>query len=121
MSDLTFQQLSDQSPANTVRVSNGSTALPAGLYIDCSALTGDTLSALSNSGVVEVVAKLLQACQLAQSAVNANRVSPNRLATFATTSGVPTADAAGTLLVTTTYTTSVRYPLDTSAPLGATN
>ena len=120
--DLTWTQLSAQCPANSILSSNGTTPLAAGLYLSLSNLTAETIDTLGDSGVIEALSKLLRYSQQAQSAANAGVSSPNRLAAFSTANGIPVQDAtSGEWLVTTTYTTSVRYPLNIDSPIGATN
>lgn len=118
--DLSFSQLAAKTPANSILLSDGTTPLAAGIYINVSNLTGDTIDQLSDSGVIETVAKLLSSCQEAQTAANVGITAPNRLAAFNVTNGVP-ALIDGTYQVTSTYTTSVRYPIDTDNPVGSTN
>jgi len=120
--DLTWTQLSTQCPVNSILTSDGSTPLAAGLYVSLSNLTAETIDALGDSGVIEAIAKLLRYSQKAQDAANIGITSPNRLAAFSTANGIPVQDAnSGEWLVTTTYTTSVRYPLNIDSPIGATN
>ena len=75
-SDLTFQQLADAAPAGAITVSGGD------VKISASTLTGDSITALTATGVIELCLKLLNAAELAQAAANSGVVTPNRLASF---------------------------------------
>lgn len=64
--DLTWQQLADALPANSITFSNGSPV------INIKAVTGDTYTDLNSSGVVEAFYKLREAAGSAQNTVNAS-------------------------------------------------
>ena len=65
ITDLTWQELADEAPTGAIIVSGGK------VMIDVGALTGDTLTALSDSGVVEALFKIRDAAGKAQVTVNA--------------------------------------------------
>lgn len=71
ITDLTWTQLAASAPANSVQLSDGTTPLAAGVYLNISNLTGDAVTALSNAGVLEAMYKLRVAAGAAQTAVNA--------------------------------------------------
>jgi hypothetical protein len=74
--DLTFQQLADAAPTGSITVSGSD------VIISMSTLTGDTISTLSQTGVIEACIKLLNAAEIAQATANTGIASPNRLASF---------------------------------------
>ena len=71
ITDLTFTELGAACPANSIVLSNGTTPLAAGVYINASNLTGDTIDALTDAGVLELMFKLRQFAGTAQTTVNA--------------------------------------------------
>jgi hypothetical protein len=73
--DLTFQQVNDTFTQNIFTIS-GST-----ISLNCALLTGDTYTALTDPGVVELGFKFLRACYQAQKEVNGNNTT-DRLDSF---------------------------------------
>lgn len=71
ITDLTWTQLAAETPANAIALSDGTAPLTAGVYINISALTGDTVNSLSSTGVLEAMYKLRLAAGEAQATVNA--------------------------------------------------
>lgn len=76
ITDLTFQQLLDQLPANSFTVAAGKVTL------DLSVLTGNTIDGLTDKGVIKALNLLLDAAQKAQAAVNVGQAVGERLAAF---------------------------------------
>lgn len=102
--DLTFQQLSDALPTDSIQVSDGAAALPAGVYINASNLTGDSLTALTNEKVVETAIKLLKGCRDAQTTANDGVDAGSRLNAFPNpTFGVTTTNNQGNAQQIATY------------------
>lgn len=66
ITDLTFQQLNTALGANVFMLD----APNNDITLSLSALTGDNFSALTNTGVAEVVHKLITGCQQAQETAN---------------------------------------------------
>ncbi|MGF1481253.1 MAG: hypothetical protein ACFB4I_17515 [Cyanophyceae cyanobacterium] len=76
--DLTFQQLQDAiGVADAITVIG--TAPNETLSIDVSKVTGDSIQALTDTGVLELFAKLYYACRDAQATVNEGQVDGERL------------------------------------------
>jgi len=71
ITDLTFTQLAAASPANSIVLSNGTAPLAAGVYLNASNITGDTIDALTDTGVLELMFKIRQYAGIAQTTVNA--------------------------------------------------
>lgn len=65
LKNLKFQELDTALGGGVLTYAAGN------ISISLSALTGDTYTALTNEGVVEVIAKLLNACYTAQETANA--------------------------------------------------
>jgi hypothetical protein len=82
INDLMWSQLSAKLSANTIATSNGSLALPAGVYINVSALTGDTIDSVSDMSVVEAMVKLLKAAREAQITANTGQAVGEQLNAF---------------------------------------
>ena len=120
--DLTFQQLADNAPADAVQVSDGTTALSSGVYINVSNLTGDSIQALSDAGVVETMIKAVRAAQAAQTSVNANVSPGQQLNAFPPSSfGTPTQDAnTGQFFAQITAAVTGRAPLSVDDTVGPT-
>lgn len=120
-SDLTFQELKAALPANGVVVSNGTTALPAGVYINAGAVAGQTIDELTDTGVVETFVKLLNGANKAQTDANVNLTAGNRLNAFATpTFSNPTLDAtSGQYTASITLAVTGRAPLNLDSLFGA--
>lgn len=115
MADLKFSDLAAAAPANAVVVSNGTTALPAGVYINVSSLTGDTISALTSDGVVETGIKFAQYCNKAQTTANAV-VGATQINSFPGLSyGTPAVDTNGVVASTVTASMIGKMPLDGNA------
>lgn len=66
ITDLTFEQLNEELGASVFVLD----APNEDIKLSLSALTGDDFSALTNTGVTEVMHKLITACQNAQATVN---------------------------------------------------
>lgn len=115
MADLKFSDLAAAAPANSVVVSNGTTALPAGVYINVSNLTGDARTALSDEGVVETGIKFAQYASKAQTTANAV-TGATQINSFPGLSyGTPAADANGVVSSTVTASMLGKMPLDGNA------
>lgn len=82
ITDLTFQQVLDKSPSNSIVVSDGTTALPSGTYINLGTFLGQSVSGLSSTGVVEFASKFLQRARNAQTTVNTNQAVGEALNAF---------------------------------------
>lgn len=83
MADLTFTQLAAQLPAGSIVALQATDPAPAdGVYIRVGAVTGDAITALADSGVVESMMKLLLACSRAQAAFNTTAQVGERLRAF---------------------------------------
>lgn len=116
--DLTFTQLAAALPANSIVVSDGSTPLTAGVYINASNVTGDAIDALGDMGVVETMAKLLKAGRTAQETINANAAQGESLNAFSTpANSAPTIDENGNFNFQSSrsVTVEVTANLDTAA------
>lgn len=68
ITDLTFQQIQANLPANTITYDSGTNDL----LVSLKTLTGDNFTGLTDEGVCEAVYKLLRACQQAQATANAD-------------------------------------------------
>ncbi len=102
--DLTWQEILTELPANSVTISDGTTPLTAGAYIDLSTLTGDSITALTNNGVIETVVKLIQAGLRAQATINDGVSAGSQLNAFLTpTTTAPTVATDGTINTDITF------------------
>lgn len=111
--DLTFQQLSDELPAGALLVDGGN------VKIDVSALTGDSVTDLSATGVLEAFYKLIQGATAAQTALNETALEGEALSSFSTGSlGAPQIQTDGTFAVQTTSAVAFVIPLDPSTVTG---
>ena len=112
--DLTWQQLQD-----AIGVAGAITHDGTNLIIKPHLITGDAYANLTGSGVIEAIAKILNACYKAQTTANASAQIGSRLNAFAQPAlGVPIADSAGAYYATVTYTLQTRNPLDLNTVLG---
>jgi len=119
--DLTFDQLSDALPADSVlAIAAGGAVANAGLYLNVSAITGDAITDLADEGVIETLLKLIQAGAKAQTTINATAGPGSRLNAFpATTYGAPILDeASGTYFSTVSGTVIGRAPLSIDSLVG---
>ena len=83
MADLSFSQLAAQLPAGSILALEESDPVPAaGLYIRVDAVTGDPISALSDTGVIETLMKMFLASNRAQNAFNLTAPTGERLRAF---------------------------------------
>lgn len=77
ITDLTWEQLNTElGGAGKITVSGGN------VIISPSAVTGDTIDALTKGGVIEFLSKLLEAAARAQTTVNQGQAVGERLAAF---------------------------------------
>lgn len=76
LTDLTWQQLADQLPANAITITNGK------VTIDTSLVTDKTLDALGDMGVVKFFSVLFTAANKAQAAANEGQDNGEKLAAF---------------------------------------
>ncbi len=106
--DLTFEELNTALGA-TVFTSSGSD-----ITLSVSALTGDTYTALTDEGIIEMLYKLRAACSTAQDTANEALVDGEKLDSFPGFSFSPPADG----YVTVTQSQTVRIPLDTATVIG---
>ncbi|OLP18081.1 hypothetical protein BST81_13735 [Leptolyngbya sp. 'hensonii'] len=115
-SDLTF---SDAQIASGV---SGTFTYDAGnddVLISVKKITGDSYAALTDTGVIEFVSKLLNLCEKAQTSVNATAVAGSRLNAFQSpVYGVPSQEANGDFYASVTYTMIARAPLSLNDPIG---
>ena len=113
INDLTWQQLQDAlGTAGAITVASGKVVIDVGL------VGGLTADALSDNGVLKFLDKLLDACQDAQTTVNAAQAVGERLAAFSTpTIGAPS--SAG--LVPVTRAIGFRYVLDSATTIQGPN
>lgn len=78
ITDLTWQQLSEKLSTNAIKVdSNGK------VVIDVSAVCGDSISGLSNQGVIKFFSLLFTAANKAQIDANTESTEGERLSAFA--------------------------------------
>lgn len=75
--DLTFSELANTLPTGSIIVDSNQ-----GVMLKVSAITGDTIDELSDTGVVETLFKLVRAAHQAQNAVNQNAPAGQRLNAF---------------------------------------
>lgn len=110
--DLTWAQV------DAALGSNGAISLDSNglLIITPSLITGDSYDALTDSGVVEFMHKLREACSVAQATVNTGVAAGSRLAAFPPS----TATAPVNNSVTVTGQVISRIPLDLSTVTGNT-
>lgn len=114
--DLTWEQVNVALGTNAISVVGGSVVL------NISTLTGDAVSAMTSTGVVEACIKFLRGCAIAQETVNAAALPGQRLNSFPTPSfGTPfldtTAVPAG-YYATITASVTGRAPLDVNLTSG---
>jgi hypothetical protein len=82
MADLTFAQLATACPANSIAMKESAGAgSPQKLYIDVSAITGDS-NTLTTQGVAEFCIKLLKNANAAQTTVNADAATTPKINAF---------------------------------------
>lgn len=85
ITDLTWQQLSDNLPAGTIELqpaAAGPPAVPAQIKINVSKLVNSSIDAMTAQQVVKSLAVLLTAGFNAQTAANQGQVAGERLAAF---------------------------------------
>ena len=106
--DLTFQQLADALPAGAIALSGDTITFSTKL------ITGDTATALSNTGVAELMQKLLMACAKAQETVNGALPAGERVNAFPQpTFGTPEQDPIDGLYYTTNvFTCQFQLPIN---------
>jgi hypothetical protein len=109
-SDLTFQQLSEALPVGAITAAANTVTINVGL------VTGDAYAAITATGVVEALSKLLRAGQIAQASANETALAGEALAAF----GVGSLGALETL-ADGTIQTQVNYSLSTILKLDANN
>lgn len=95
VTDLTWQQVLDKLPANSIVIAGGK------VMLDVSVITGSTIDALTDVGVIKAITALLNAGLLAQNTANTGQAAGEKLAAF----GTPTngAIANGFAPVTRTF------------------
>lgn len=104
--DLTCQELLDQLPASSLVLSDGATALAAGVYLDVGTVIGSAVDALTDEGVVELLYRLLTAAYAAQVEANTLLGAGERLDAFSAAQfGAPQIDEANSTLRTTVVNT----------------
>lgn len=106
--DLTFDEL------NTALGGTAVTLSGSDIVISVSAITGDTYTALTDEGVLELLYKIRSACTIAQDTANETLVAGERLSSFPGFSFSPPADG----FVTVTQSHTVRIPLDSATVVG---
>lgn len=112
--DLTFAQLSAALPDGSVI--NDTTH---GVVLKCSAISGDTINDLSNTGVVETLFKLIRAAGSAQTAANQNAPAGQRLNAFpAPVPSTPTIASNGEIRARMTVSVVAEMPVDPNAAIG---
>lgn len=111
--DLTFQQLANAAPAGAISLSGDDVVISASL------LTGDTIDALSASGVVEFCIKLLGAAEAAQTTANTGVATGSRLNSFFSTFSSVSLSNSGPTAQSTRSVTGV-VPLNVNEITGTT-
>jgi hypothetical protein len=106
MADLSFQQLLDELPADSIEENAGT------VTINLNNLTGEATLALSDTKVTESVSKLLKGCEDAQATYNAANVGSELNTYPASNFGVPTDDGSGNLVATRTHNVTASVPLN---------
>ena len=76
LTDLTLAQVEAQLPAGSITIAAGKATL------DLSLASGQPLDAMTDVGVVKLLARLHQACYDAQQEANTNQIAGERLAAF---------------------------------------
>jgi hypothetical protein len=113
INDLTWQQLQD-----ALGIAGAITVTSEKVLIDVSLIADATIDSLSDKGVLKFLDKLLDACQEAQTTVNAAQAAGERLAAFSPpTIGAP----SSTGLVPVTRTVGFRYVLDSATSIQGPN
>lgn len=105
MADLTFDQLQAALPTGAVVLSNGTTALTAGVYINVGKFIEQVTNSMSDEGVTELAVKLIKAASKAQATQNALPNATQMNAFPEPSYGSPRTDASGN--VTSNITASV--------------
>jgi hypothetical protein len=106
--DITFEQLNTALGANAITFAAGK------LTIDTALVTGDTYSAVTNAGVLELMYKLRAACGVAQNTINATETDGSKLDAFPSFSYSPPVDG----YVTVTQIQKSKLPINTSVVIG---
>lgn len=112
MANLNFSDFEVAAPPFTVRVSDGTAPLAAGLYINVSALTGDSVLDKSSTAVVEACVKMCQIGNKAQTTANALPGAEQIRSFPAVSYGTPIVAADGSVNSTVTATVIGQAPLD---------
>lgn len=119
ISDLTWAQLGEKLPAGAIALAAAGD-MDGKVVIDVSALTGDVIDSLTDTGVVELITKILSGCELAQVTVNEGVVAGDRLNSFPTSNyGSPTRNPTDGLLYAQRIQQIVsRAPLNVDMAIG---
>lgn len=100
--NLTFQELQTALEADGLPSAIVVDATANKVFIDVSVLTGENITSLSQSGVVEALYKLRKGAGAAQETVNEGQIDGERLAAFPASSfGAPVDGFVSTTLVST--------------------
>lgn len=112
--DLTFSQLASALPSGSVLEDQN-----YGVVLIPSAISGDTIDELSDSGVVETLFKLIRAAGSAQTAANQNAPAGQRLNAFPPlVPSTPTIAADGQIRTRMTASIVAEMPVDPNAAVG---
>lgn len=112
--DLTFNQLSNALPAGSIIVDS-----THGVMLKASAITGDSIDDLNDTGVVETLFKLVRAANQAQNVVNQNASAGQRLNAFpAPVPSTPTIGANNEIRARMTVSVVAEMPVDPNAAIG---
>lgn len=114
MADLTFDELRDKLPANSI------SATADDVTISLKTVMGEAAIQLTDAKVAEALSKLLSAASQAQTDYNAANSSSQLSAYPASRNSVPVADGNGGHYITRTHFVTVRIPLDASEISAAT-
>ena len=106
--NLTFQELLTALEADGLPSAIVVDAAAKKVFIDVSVLTGENITSLSQSGVVEALYKLRKGAGAAQQTVNENQADGEQLAAFPPSSFGPPVDG----FVSTTLVSSFLIPLN---------
>lgn len=112
--DLTYAQLSAALPTGSV-IDDPT----HGVILKCSAITGDNIDELSDTGVVETLFKLVRAAHSAQASVNQNEPAGQRLNAFpAPVPSTPTIASNGEIHARMTVSVVAEMPVNPDAAIG---
>lgn len=112
ITDLTWQELQA-----AVGVTGAITVVSGAVVIDVGKISGDTVDALTDGGVVKFANKFLDACTEAQATANTNQVAGEKLNAF----NSPTFSAPSSGKVLATRTTRTNYELESATLLSGPN